>query len=54
MLLPKCLESLILILQVLSLSLHRALGRFQASDSIHLRIWIFLWWIFSEDHCHNQ
>uniref|UniRef100_A0A4W2C7D7 MARVEL domain-containing protein n=1 Tax=Bos indicus x Bos taurus TaxID=30522 RepID=A0A4W2C7D7_BOBOX len=36
---------------VLSFSLHRALSLFQASDTIHLWNWIFLWWVLREDHC---
>ena len=37
--------------KILSLSHHRALNLFQASDLIHLQNWIFLWWIVREDHC---
>ncbi|XP_068847305.1 myeloid-associated differentiation marker-like isoform X1 [Capricornis sumatraensis] len=36
---------------VLSLSPHGALSLFQASDTVHLQNWIFLWWVLREDHC---
>lgn len=39
--------------QVLSLSPHRALKLFRASDLICLRNWIFLWRVLSEDHCYT-
>ncbi|KAI4535552.1 hypothetical protein MG293_014778 [Ovis ammon polii] len=36
---------------ILSLSPHGALSPFQASDTVHLRNWIFLWWVLREGHC---
>ena len=37
--------------QTQSLSHHRALNLFQASEFCHLQSWIFLCWVLSEDHC---
>ena len=47
-------ESLILTPQILSLSHHRALSLFQASDLIYLQSWIFLWWVFSDPCCSSD
>ncbi|EPY75440.1 myeloid-associated differentiation marker-like protein [Camelus ferus] len=48
-LLPKCLGHWFK-LHILSLSRPWPLSCFQVSDFIYLQIWIFLWWVLSEDH----